>query len=211
MKSPKELFGAVAPRVTATLRLFRRLESPPARHAFLRRELGRRFLGRREQFPVIRADARILFVCHGNIMRSALAEVALKRALGDSRFQVDSAGTAAIVGNPADPRTLSYAAAARLDLSGHRARALDLELALASDVIFALDRRIEAEIASLDPALRGRTLLLGGITPGGGYSGTDIDDPYSFTTDRASRSFDQVMETVDIVAERLRRAGVAAR
>jgi hypothetical protein len=81
---------------------------------------------------------------------------------------------------------------------------LDLELARGSEVIFALDRRIEAEVASLDPAVESRTLLLGGITPAGGYSGCDIEDPFSMAPDRATLSFDQVMESVNILAERIR-------
>jgi low molecular weight protein-tyrosine phosphatase len=208
MSRPGDLLGAVAPRAAATWRLFRRLGSRRARSVFLRQEFGRRLLGRRERLPRIGAEARILFVCHGNIMRSALAEVALRSALGACRFQVASAGTQATPGNPADPRALAYAAAAGLDLSRHQARVLDLELGLSSGVIFTLDRRIQAEVAALDPALGERTLLLGGITPAGGYPGNDIDDPYTLAADRATRSFDQVMQAVGIVAERLRTAGV---
>ena len=48
---------------------------------------------------------RILIVCVGNICRSPMAEVMLREYLGgeDSVIAVESAGLAALTGNPIDP------------------------------------------------------------------------------------------------------------
>ncbi len=66
----------------------------------------------------------VLFVCQGNICRSpmlaALAEDGARRAGLD--IAVASAGTAALIGDPAEPSARACIAELGLDLSGHRAR-----------------------------------------------------------------------------------------
>jgi protein-tyrosine phosphatase len=163
-----------------------------------------RWLGRRERVPLVDGDGLVLFVCHGNIMRSALAEAALRRELGrDSQIRVASAGTAAVPGKKADPRTITYARAAGLDLDSHWATLLDRSLAEQAALLLALDRRIEAEILALGDGLSGRTVLLGGMTEDSDYPGRDIPDPYSLPPDEGNRSFDRVLESVAALARRL--------
>jgi protein-tyrosine phosphatase len=137
-------------------------------------------------------------------MRSALAEVALRGAIGADWAQVSSAGTAAIVDNPADPRAVAYARRAGLDLDAHRASLFDARLGGAASLIFALDRRIEAEVVALDPALASRTLLLAGVSESGRYLGADVDDPYLLNDGATARSFDLVLESVRVLAGVLR-------
>jgi protein-tyrosine phosphatase len=147
----------------------------------------------------------VLFVCHGNIMRSALGEVALRRALGPSSLiRVASAGTAATPGTRADPRAIAYARATGLDLDSHRANRLDREQAHEAAMILALDRRIEAEILALGRELSARTVLLGGMTEDSEYSGCDIPDPFSLPAEEGTRSFDLVIASVAALAKRLR-------
>ncbi len=69
---------------------------------------------------------RILFVCLGNICRSAMAEGVMRAELARRNFghvTVDSAGTGAWhVGNPPDPRAIAAARRRGIDISGQRAR-----------------------------------------------------------------------------------------
>lgn len=199
-----DVLEAMAPRATATWRLYRRLGSGAQRAAFVRRAIARRVFGYQESLPAPRPDGQVLFVCHGNIMRSALAEVALRHDLALDTFRIASAGTAAVPGTPADPRARAYAEACGLDLRGHRARALEDGLLEQSDVIFALDRRIEAELLARSPALRPRVFLLAGISSRGGYRGEDVIDPYSLPEGPAAESFALVLRSVRTLAERLR-------
>ena len=60
---------------------------------------------------------RILIVCVGNICRSPMAEVLLRKHLGGGdEVTVESAGLAALVGHPIDP--LAQAVLADHGLSG---------------------------------------------------------------------------------------------
>ena len=67
----------------------------------------------------------ILFVCSGNISRSFLAEVLLKkelRSLGLDGIGVSSAGLSAYPGNPPDPQMVEYLAEAGIAYEPHEAR-----------------------------------------------------------------------------------------
>lgn len=88
---------------------------------------------------------RILFVCTGNICRSPTAEVVFrdllrKRGL-ESRVEVRSSGTQAYhVGEGADPRSTSHAAARGYDLSGHLASRFSRRDLEEYDWILCMDR-----------------------------------------------------------------------
>lgn len=139
-------------------------------------------------------------------MRSALAEYLLRRALGRSEpgMVVGSAGVAATPGKPADPRTLRFAADLGLDLGGHAARRFTGEMASDFDLIFALDRKIEAEVCAVAPAHRERVLLLGGLTPLGDWAGRDVPDPYLWSDAETDRVFTSLIAASELLARRLR-------
>lgn len=83
---------------------------------------------------------RVLFVCHGNLCRSALAEVLLRRMAAEAgvSVEVSSAGIHAHAGAPMDPGTAACAARHGLDGSAHFARQLDARQVAAADVVVAL-------------------------------------------------------------------------
>lgn len=72
---------------------------------------------------------RILFVCHGNICRSPMAEYIMKDMLKkrglESRFMISSAGTSSEeMYNPVYPPARKRLSQAHIDCAGHRARQL---------------------------------------------------------------------------------------
>ena len=72
---------------------------------------------------------RILFVCHGNICRSPMAEFVMKRKVADAgvaeRFEIASAATSTEeLGEPVYPGTRRILARNGIDCSGKRARQL---------------------------------------------------------------------------------------
>ena len=72
---------------------------------------------------------KILFVCHGNICRSPMAEFIMKDMLKkrrlENRFIVSSAGTSSEeIFNPVYPPARKRLSQARIDCTGHRARQL---------------------------------------------------------------------------------------
>ena len=89
--------------------------------------------------------ARILFVCTGNICRSPTAEGVARHFIETGGLgklvEVDSAGTHGYhVGEAPDPRTQKAAKQRGYDLSGLRARKLELSDFQEFDLLLAMDR-----------------------------------------------------------------------
>ncbi len=83
---------------------------------------------------------RVLMVCLGNICRSPLAEGILKSKLSSSNVFVDSAGTGTYhVGNLPDERSIEVAKKYGIDITGQRARKLEVTDLDTFDFIYAMD------------------------------------------------------------------------
>lgn len=98
---------------------------------------------------------RLLYVCTGNTCRSPLAEAitrsrALDRGLG--HIEVTSAGTMAFEGSPASGGSRRIAAEQGLELDGHSARLLTVELLDWADLVLAMAPSHLAAVEALDPA-----------------------------------------------------------
>lgn len=101
---------------------------------------------------------RLLFVCTGNICRSAYAEARMHQ-LATPGLDVASAGTQALVGEPVDACMAQYlsdpAAAAR-----HQARQISLEMVRDADLILAMSERHLDFIIDEWPHAASKTFLL---------------------------------------------------
>ena len=146
-------------------------------------EAGRRLASARE----------LLFVCYGNINRSALAHAyAAQRPSNGLTFV--SAGFHRPDGRPADPTMVEIAAGRGIDLSGNRSRALDPQMVASADLIFVMElaqiERLEAEF----PAARGKTFLLGAVDAAGG---AEIPDPYGKAPEVYAKVCSRIVTAVD--------------
>lgn len=88
---------------------------------------------------------RILFVCHGNICRSPMAELVLKdlvkKAGLESQFHVESAATSTEeIGNPVYPPARRKLAEHGIDCRGHAARQLRSGDYGRFDLLIGMDR-----------------------------------------------------------------------
>lgn len=132
----------------------------------------------------------ILLVCTGNICRSAMAEGLLRELLAGRHdgVRVESAGTAALLGHPADVNACDLLAARGIDLHGHRARQATPQVLRAADLILAMQRHHLDEIYRVDPTTRGKTFLLGH------WAGQrEIADPYQ----RGRKAFETTLNDLD--------------
>jgi len=114
---------------------------------------------------------RILVVCTGNICRSPIAEGLLKAAL--PKVQLSSAGTAAVVGAPADPHSMTVSAQHDCDLSTHRARQITSGMLQDNDLILVLDASHQNWLNARYPQYRGKVHKLGKW-----QNDQDVPDPY---------------------------------
>ena len=110
---------------------------------------------------------KILFVCHGNICRSPMAECVLKNMVAQSgrssEFYIDSAATSREeIGNPIYPPAIRKLKEEGIPLSGHRAVQMIREDYDKYDLLLAADSanlRDMRRIAGGDPQGKIRRLL----------------------------------------------------
>ena len=113
----------------------------------------------------------VLVVCVGNICRSPTGERLLKRALPEKR--IASAGLSALKGYPADQTASEVAARHGLSLEGHHAQQLTASMCRDFDLILVMEKRHIEQVSRIDPAARGKTMLLGHW-----LNQQEIADPY---------------------------------
>ncbi len=104
---------------------------------------------------------RVLIVCVGNICRSPIAEFLLRERMANNRVVIESAGLAALVGNPIDPMAEAVLADHGLTAATHIARQVSPALIDAADIVLAMDKRHVSAIHAQAPHARGKTFLLG--------------------------------------------------
>jgi low molecular weight protein-tyrosine phosphatase len=124
-------------------------------------------------------DSAVLFVCYGNIIRSALAEALYRRhatALWSAPVVVQSAGLEARPGREADARAVAAGRELGVDLASHKAQPLTPELVDGAHVIFVMDRLNEAKLLARFPSARSKLRRLGALAARG--SSDIIPDPY---------------------------------
>lgn len=123
---------------------------------------------------------KILFVCHGNICRSPMAEYVMKALVAEegraSEFEIASAATSTEeIGNGVYPPVRRLLEAAGIDCSAHTARQMTLADYRHYDLIVAMDGQNLANIRRIigsDPD--GKVCRLLDFTPTPG----DIADPW---------------------------------
>jgi len=122
-----------------------------------------------------------VFVCHGNIMRSAMAEFLMRQALLqmglEQQVHVASAGLHACAGREAHIWAREASADLGISLAEHRAKPLTGEMVKGADCILAMDFRNKAELLMLYPQSQKKVYMLSAYTEGLGQY-REIPDPY---------------------------------
>ena len=123
---------------------------------------------------------KILFVCHGNICRSAMAEFIMKDLLArqglEDVFYIESAGTSSEeLGNPVYPPARRKLAEHGIRCDGHRARKVRREDYDRFDLLIVMDRynfRNMMRLTGDDPDGKIKMLMDYTKHPG------EVDDPW---------------------------------
>jgi protein-tyrosine phosphatase len=146
-----------------------------------------------------------LFVCYGNIMRSPMAELMLRRAAlerGQAEIKVSSAGIHTTPETEAHPRARIAARKLGISLDGHRSRLLTAEMVAQSDVIFVMDFQNQAELLTEYPDARDKILLLSAYAEGV-HRYSEIPDPYFGDQDAACHCYAVLHTCVNNLARSL--------
>lgn len=139
---------------------------------------------------------RLIFVCQGNICRSAYAEASARR-LG---LRAASFGLDAGEGAPANPTAIDRAARRGIDLTPHRARRASASLVGDGDLLVAMESGQVASLARLTPA---KATLLGlWATPPRPH----LEDPYGLSPLYFETCFDVIDSAMAQIAKLARDA-----
>jgi protein-tyrosine-phosphatase/predicted ATP-grasp superfamily ATP-dependent carboligase len=149
-----------------------------------------------EVAAAISSAQSILFLCYGNINRSALADVLVRAYAEDSGIVVASAGFHDEDGRPADPVMVEVAAQFDLELGNLRSSCVTLQQLRDSDVIFVMEKRHYDKLLGMDTGLSKKIFLLG-AHHGGTSRSVEIEDPYGRAQDVYLACYEQVVEAVD--------------
>ncbi|MFC8521918.1 low molecular weight phosphatase family protein [Pseudarthrobacter sp. NPDC057230] len=109
------------------------------------------------------APVRILTVCTGNICRSPVAERLLQAGLDQvvpGGFQVSSAGTRALVGEPMQPISADIVRTFGGDPEGFAARQLTPRILRGVDLVLTMTSGHRGEVLQLDASLLKRTFTI---------------------------------------------------
>lgn len=140
---------------------------------------------------------RVSMVCLGNICRSPIAEVLLRRMVEDEGLADDvvvtSAGTGAWhVGGPMDPGSAAVLRARGLDPDTHRAQQMTADVVDRYDLLVAMDTSNLADLQEMvGDADHPRVVLLRDFDPDGA-DGQSVPDPYGGGPDGFETVYAQV-------------------
>jgi protein-tyrosine-phosphatase len=150
----------------------------------------------------------LLFVCYGNINRSALAEQHLRQLLGPA-IEISSCGFHREDGRPLDPIMRTLAADSGIHVGTWASRTIDRQRVARADLILAMEADHLLRLFSEYPESRGRAFLLGGVTSPNKMP-LEIADPFGRPPEDYQRCIREVTCATSAIAERVsasRRAG----
>lgn len=184
-----------------------RLLSSAERAFFIRLRIQRWRGTRRDELAKMSAvERRVLFVCHGNIIRSPMCEALLRdialRA-GDPDLTIESAGLHATPGKPADLRARVAAANFGVSLESHRATRLGAEAVERADVVFVMDWLNEAQLLARFPNSQSKVVLLGSFGRVGSHLPPVVPDPYSEGAEAVTACFERLDVAVHTIARQI--------
>lgn len=154
-------------------------------------------------------QGRVVFVCHGNIMRSAFATAVARAHAPQAAQRIVGAGTHAAAGQAAQDAALAVSRQLGLPLDSHSATPVHALQLTTDDVIVCMDAMNEAHVAAAYPALAPRVFRVGDIVAAGvtiamsSHADREIRDPYGRGDEVTRDAFDRVAVLSRAWAERL--------
>lgn len=196
------------PRIREIARALRSL-APRERWIYLRLVIsGRRHPCGSPSPPLPRTVRSVLFVCQGNIIRSAFAGALFPQVLPPGlreHIAVSSAGLETTPGKTADPRAIQAAGELGVSLEAHRTRQLTPALVDTADLIVAMDSLNVARYLVRHPRADAKLFMLGAFGDATSGAAPEIKDPYAGDLDDVRGCYRTISERLSCLASALAR------
>ncbi len=136
--------------------------------------------------------SHLLFLCYGNINRSAVAHALAEKRIQDTgQYFFKSAGFHPLGNRPADPRMTAIADSEGVPMDHLRSSVLTTELTEWADIIFVMEADHVKQLATFSQAAADKALLLGGLLDD--QPAIEIPDPYN----KPQPVYQSVYQTID--------------
>lgn len=145
----------------------------------------------------------VVFVCKGNICRSAFAEYYLRSIVPEAALCIESCGLDVDQGNNSPPDAIKIGREFGVDLSEHQARgytACDLQNA---ELIVPMEYGQYRRILAYNPQFRSKTRLLRDFAPWPDRILCNFFDPYGQGESEFRRSFRGIQKALDGLKDHL--------
>jgi len=144
----------------------------------------------------------LIFVCKGNICRSAFAEHYFRSRL-DGRLKIESCGLDVDQGTSPPLAAIQAAARAGVDLRGHRSRGLGDSDISRADLILPMEFWQYHRLVALFPDKKENIRLLREFAPGASGLICNIHDPYGLSANDFDVCFRMIREALNRLETRL--------
>lgn len=145
--------------------------------------------------PLLQQSQRFLFVCYGNINRSAAAHVVSESLFKDNpQIEFKSAGFHQKPNRPADPNMITIAQAEGFDMRDFRSTTVTPEMIDWADCIFVMEINQLTKLVAIAPSATDKSTLLGALLDDN--KAREISDPYGHTTETYQTIFNEVKRSV---------------
>jgi protein-tyrosine-phosphatase/predicted ATP-grasp superfamily ATP-dependent carboligase len=163
------------------------------RHRSNRRTLKKAFIAKPPVSPT-----KILFLCFGNICRSAFAEMYWSQKIHTTCSAI-SAGLCEIDGRFVPDHARSIIKLFGVDASGHQSKRITKDMVEHVDAVFLMDIKNWNKFTNMFPEARSKTFFLGTFS---GDKNIEISDPcrkcpYKFDPIHAHRVFEKIVRSLD--------------
>lgn len=150
-------------------------------------------------------NKKIIFVCTGNICRSAMAHGYMQKRLKDvgleNDYIIESAGTNAYTGDRATDFAISAMEKYDTDITRHRATHIEESDVSEADLILCMTYSHKTRVLNRYPKLNGKVFTLKEYVGEKEY--IDIDDPWGFSKDVYTSCAKEIVEYVDKLLEKI--------
>ena len=150
---------------------------------------------------------KIIFICTGNICRSAMAHGYMQKILRDRNLEkeyvIESAGTNAYTGDRATDFAREAMRKYNVDLSNHRATYIEEADVKEADLVLCMTYAHKTRVLNRFPKLIGKVFTLKEYLGETDY--IDIDDPWGFSIDVYTACAKEIVYYVDKLIEKMSR------